>query len=281
MLKVIVDSLDDVPESIRDEYVERDGKFVLQLDGAFSTLDRDALQTALGKERQETKKAREQLRKFGDLTPDSIEELRAQNEQLQLQLETVNAESDEERNKKIEELVERRAAARVRPLERKLEQIGGELQEIAGERDNLRRERTQNAVIGAVTDPALLKEFGIVPDAVEDIRVWATMNFEIEEGTDRVVSRDTLGTPGLAPKDVYADMRTQGQRRHWFGSTQGAGASGGRDGNNFANNPFAEKTLNLTKIGEIVRSNPQMAIRMAKAVGGARYLPQSLREQAK
>jgi len=38
---MIVDSLDGVPENLREHYSERDGKFQLQVQGAFSVIDRD------------------------------------------------------------------------------------------------------------------------------------------------------------------------------------------------------------------------------------------------
>ena len=50
-LKAILDSLTDIPEALHGEYVERNGKFELQVEGMKTQGDVDRLQTALTKER--------------------------------------------------------------------------------------------------------------------------------------------------------------------------------------------------------------------------------------
>ena len=281
MLTVIVDSVDDLPAEVREHYKERDGKYVLELDGAFSQMDRDALQTSLQKERGEHKETKKRLSAFGSHTPESIEELTTKIDDLQLQIDTHGADGEEERNAKIEELAERRALAKIRPLERQLKQVQEEFTGVVGERDNLIQDKRRNTIKGAVLNPALLKEAGIVEDAAPDVELWALSNFEVDD-SGNVVSRDTLGTPGLSPKDVFADMRTAGQRRHWFGATKGGGAAGGRSGEQFDNNPFSQTTFSLTNIARIVKTDPQRAIRMAKAAcskdyDAMKYLPPALR----
>lgn len=281
MLEVIVESLDNVPEAFHGEYVERDGKFVLELKGAFSQIDRDALQGSLRKERADHKDTRGKLTAFGEHTPETIETLVTAGEDLQLQLDASGG-TDEERLKKIDELAERKSLARIKPIERKLEALNLEFGTVTGERDKLLGEKATNKIIAAVTDPAVLKEAGLVPEAVEDVKLWALANFEIDEHSGKVVSRDTLGTPGLTPKDVYGDMKTNNQRRHWFGPTTGAGAGGGRAGDSFDKNPFAQETFSLTNIGKAVQADPARAVRMAKAAttkdrDALKFLPASIR----
>jgi len=283
-LKVILDSLDDVPEAVQSEYVEKDGKFVLQLDGAYSAIDRDNLQKALKKERDEHKTAKQRLQKYGELTPEALEELRSKNEELTLQIETLGSTDEAERTKKIDELAERRALARIKPIERQFNELKSQFEGVTGERDTLLRERKTNAIVNAVTDPVVLKEAGIVPDAVEDIKLWGLAHFDVDEN-GKVVSKESIGTPGLAPKDVFGDLKTNGQRRHWFGTTTGAGASGGKGSESFSDNPFAQGTFNLSKIGLLVKNDPQKAVRMAKAAtskshDALKFLPKALRPAA-
>jgi len=281
-LNVIVESLDEIPEAIRDEYQETDdGKYVLQLNGAFSQVDRDKLQTALKKERDSHKETRERLKGFGDITPDRVGELEQQIEELNVQLEAAGADNDEERQKKLDELAERRALAKTKPLERQLNELTKERDSIIAERDSLLGERRTSKIVGTVADPGLLKDAGIVPDAVEDIKLWALHNFDVDDDGN-VVSKETLGTPGLSPKEVYADLKSQGMRRHWFGITKGAGAGGGKPGEPFGDNPFEKGKFNLTKIGAIVRQDPKKAVRMAKAASkdgydATKHLPKELR----
>ena len=99
-LDVTVDSLDSVDEAFRGEYEERDGRFVLQLNGAFSQVDRDALQSSLRKERGDHKETRKTLNAFGEHTPDTIEALVTAGEELQLQLDAAGG-TDEAANRRI------------------------------------------------------------------------------------------------------------------------------------------------------------------------------------
>jgi len=280
-LKFELDSIDDLPEAVQAEYTEKDGKYVLNVEGAFTAEDRNKLQKALGKERDEHKATKASLKKYGDLKPETIEELRSKNEELTLQIETLGAGDEAERNKKIDELAERRALARVKPLERQITELRTANEALTGQVNTfVGRERTSK-IVDAVANPALLKDLGIVPDAIDDIKLWGQAHFDVDEAGN-VVSKESLGTPGLAPKDVFGDMKTNGQRRHWFGTTSGAGAGGGKGGESFTENPFAQKSFNLTKIGLLVKQDPQKAARMAKAAttaswDGMKYLPQALR----
>lgn len=286
-VRAIVESLDDIPEALRPEYVEQDGKYVLQLEGGFTQADRDRLQRALAKERDDHKGTREKLRKYGDATPERFEELNNENEDLKLQLDTLKTQDDEDRTKKIEELAERRALARIKPLERKMQALQEDFQAVSGERDNLKQEKHRSRIVNAVTNSSLLKEVGVVPDAVEDVELWALSNFDTDD-EGNVVSKDTLGTPGLSPKDVFMDMKNAGQRRHWFGTTTGAGASGGSGKESFADNPFTggrnHPKFNLTKIASLCRRDPRLAVRMAKAAStkdydATQHLPEELKKK--
>ena len=74
-LKAIVDTLDAVPEAVRGEYEQRDGKFVLKVEGA-----EDAYAGGIKRNRDEAlsekKKLQDRLQAFGDLTPEEAQRLR-------------------------------------------------------------------------------------------------------------------------------------------------------------------------------------------------------------
>jgi hypothetical protein len=90
-LKTVIDKLEDVPEAVRGEYTEKDGKFHLSLEGyedpakVQKALDVERVARAkIEKELKEQKKVWEKLGK----TPDEIEKLVAEarnNEQAQLE----------------------------------------------------------------------------------------------------------------------------------------------------------------------------------------------------
>lgn len=73
-LKLVVDSLDDLDETARTLYVERDGKFHLDVDGVEDT---SGLKSALQKERKEREARERQVKAWERLgkSPEEIEEL--------------------------------------------------------------------------------------------------------------------------------------------------------------------------------------------------------------
>jgi hypothetical protein len=83
-LKFAVDSLDDVSEAHRDLYTEKDGKFVLSVDGLE---DNSGLKKALETERETRKKYEKQIKSWERTgkTPDEIAELLASAEEAERQ----------------------------------------------------------------------------------------------------------------------------------------------------------------------------------------------------
>jgi len=73
VLKLLVDSLEDVSEEFRGEYKEVDGKFLLQTEpgGGFSVEKGDYLRTEIAKAQDKHRKATEKLGKFDDLDPEA------------------------------------------------------------------------------------------------------------------------------------------------------------------------------------------------------------------
>ncbi len=272
-----VDSLDDIPEGNREHYVERNGKFEIQVEGLKTQGDVDRVMESLRKERVDHDQAKARARGFGDHTPEGIETLTAQLEDAKLLLDA--AKKDGGANEEdIEKLVESRTLQRVRPLERQIKKLGEEVSSLTGSNSTLVAEKRSSAILKSVLDAATVKEVGVSPDALPDVELWAERVFEVGEDS-RVLSKDGMGvTPGLTPKEVFTDMKAGGQRRHWFGATVGAGASGGAGGDAGAN-PFQKgKTYNLTRAAQLTRSDPARAKRLAKAAGREELLPKSLRD---
>ncbi len=283
MLNVIIESLEDVDEAFRGEYEARDDKFVLSLNGAYSTLDRDKLMGSLQSERDDHKATKQKLTGFGEHTPEAIEGFTSRIEELEIAVEA-NGTSPEDQAKqaeKLEALAERKANARIKPLERKNEIVTTERDEARASLGTLQTTIDNDRIVNTVADPAVLKEAGVRMEAMEDVKPWALANFEIDDAGNVVSKKD-----GLGAKDVYADLKTAGQRVLWFGDTVGAGASGGRGGESFASNPFIGPKPNLTAISQAIGVDPTKAVRMAKAACTSDYdamsfLPPSLRPDAK
>jgi hypothetical protein len=91
--------------------------------------------------------------------------------------------------------------------------------------------------------------------------------FEVEEGTNRVVTKDNVGvTPGIDPSVWFTDI--QKTRPHWWGPSQGGGAGGNRGGaGDTSVNPFSHANWNLTEQGRLVQADRAKADQLAKAAG--------------
>lgn len=78
-LQLVVDALDSVPEALRSEYTEKDGKFHLNVDGLPEVEDTTALKGALEKERKLNKEREKQVKAWEKIgkTPDEIAEMLA------------------------------------------------------------------------------------------------------------------------------------------------------------------------------------------------------------
>lgn len=80
-LKAILESLDGIDDATKALYVEKDGKFLLDVEGVdgFALEDVNGLKTALGKERTTRENLEKQIVKFKDIDPDraraALEEL--------------------------------------------------------------------------------------------------------------------------------------------------------------------------------------------------------------
>jgi hypothetical protein len=112
-----------------------------------------------------------------------------------------------------------------------------------------------------------------------DVELWAAGTFEID-GSGEVVSKDNVGvTPGLKPTDVFKDMKDNKQRRHWFGATVGAGASGGSNSPDATGaNPFeldkdTGTPRDMTAAAAIVKGDPARAKRLAAQGKAQNYVP--------
>jgi len=279
-LKCVYESLDELPPSIdpRELFTERNGRFELSgVEGAKTQADVDRVQEALRKERSEHAEAREQLRTFDGFDPEEAQRLRDENEDLKLKVEAAG-EGGKLDEKQIEETVERRLAARLRPVEHERDKLREDLeaatQENAGLKGADARRRVIDAVRAATTGEKGVK---VVDTALADIELLAERVFEIN-ADGRVVVRDQVGlTPGLTPRDWLLDLQAAGTRRHWFPGNVGAGASGGDAGPASGPNPFSGTKPNLTEIGRIVKADPNRAQRLAVAAKRLDLLPKELR----
>lgn len=256
-LKAIIDSIDDLPEDIKKEYVEKNGKFELQVEGMKTQADVERLQGALTKERNDHKSVRERLGLLGDR---KIEDVLSQLDRIS-ELEAAAAGKLDE--KQLDQLVEGRIRTKLAPIERERDSLRGQL----GEKDKViegfaLKERTR-AIHDGVRAAAVTAK--LLPEALEDALILAERVFEVNED-GKVTTRDNVGvTPGVEPTVWFTDLQVK--RPHWWGPSQGGGAGGNRNGAGGGSNPWTYEGWNMTEQGRVLTENRARAEQLAKAAG--------------
>lgn len=257
-LKAILDTIDDLPEDIKKEYVEKNGKFELQVEGMKTQADVDRLQGALTKERNDHKVVRERLGLLGDRKIEDVLQILDRVPELEA---AAAGKLDET---KLNELVEGRIKTKLAPVEREKGQLAQRVQELSGIVEQYQTKDKVRNIHDAVRD-AVGRAQGFQSSAVEDALLYAERMLEInEEG--RVVTRDGVGvTPGVDAAVWLTEMQTK--KAHWWGPSQGGGAGGNRNGGGAGGNPWSAEGWNMTEQGRILKENRSRAEQLAKSAG--------------
>lgn len=161
-LKLIVDSLDGIPEALHGEYTEKDGKFVLAVDGIEDT---SGLKSALDKERKTAKELEKKVKRWESLgkTDEEIAALLASHEEAERK--RLEAEGD---HGKILKQHQDKWAKEKADLESEL---------------NAARSSERNAIIGNSVMSALTKA-GATEEGVDLLpdRLAGRIKYETEDG---------------------------------------------------------------------------------------------------
>lgn len=262
--KMVLDSLDGLPEDVAKEYVEKDGKFHIQVEGMKTQADIDAVQRSLQAARNDAQTFKSKLAMLGDR---KIEDVVAALDRLPELEAAAEGKLDED---KLNNLVEGRIKTRLAPLERERDSLKNERDELKGRVEQFEGKEKLRTIHDHVRVAA--KESGVLETAIEDALLLADRVFELSED-GKVVVKDGSGfSAGLQPKDWFGDLQTK--RPHWWGTSQGGGAGGNRQGGGAETNPWSHDGWNMTKQGEIFKKDSARAEQLAKAagtsIGGAR-----------
>lgn len=227
-LKAIVDKLDDVPESVRGEYAEKDGKFYLSVEAVdgFALEDVNGLKGTLSKELAKRKTAETELEKFKGIDPAKA---RTALEELE-ELKAIDPE------KEADKIVSAKLEAAKSQLVAKHNQ---EL-EVERSKSTKYRAKIEELLLDTVATEALAKEKGSIDLLLPHIRSKARV---VEEGDDfkvEVIDKegnvrigDSKGSP-MSIVDLVLEMRdsdTFGRAFEGNGvSGTGKGPGNGRGG---------------------------------------------------
>ena len=254
-LQYQVDSLDNVPEAVRAEYVEQDGKFILQLEGAKPLTDFENLESAM------KKRLGDALAKLEAANQDALSkgDLKAFARDFAREMNAESAGTSGGANEQ-----------HVADLERKLAASEEKEVQLTGERDtainNHRSAARTSAIAAAVADSTPRAE------AAEAVVKMAGDYFEVAEDGSVKSKIDCEYGPDLEPKAVIEKMKTDPRWAPFWPPSKGGGADrgggmGGAGGSDGDKNPWSPEQWNKTEQMAMVQTDAAKAERLAKAAG--------------
>lgn len=253
MLKFKYDNEADIPAEVKKYYVERDGAWFLNADGAVEKKkleefrnNNTAIMQALGVATME--EAKKKLEKLKDVDPELYKTLTEEHKNAeQKKLETKGEYTKALENQKL-------------TLTTEFEKTKKELEtKLAAATSRLEKLLIEDAVAmeGA--------KKGVRPSALFDLKKRALEVFKLK-GDKIVAERDgteIFGKDGEALKFPEWIEGLVPDNPHLFDVTQGTGAhGGGGSGGYTGDNPYSAKTSNLTIQAKLERENPTLAKRL-------------------
>src|SRR5215813_10427406 len=256
-LKFKFKTKDEIPTGSQSLYVERDGGWVLDVDGAVDKTKLDEFRTnniALSNQ------LAEQKRRFEGIDPDEVKKMAEDKRKLE--------EAQQLKGGEVEKVVEGR-------LKTAKTEWDKQFNAVVSERDVLNSRLTAIQIDQGVISVATKK--GLRPTAIPDITARARVVFRLVDGAPRAYEADgqtvRVGKDGITPMtlDEWVDQQVA-DAPHLFESNAGSGASGagspygngsgGAGNNRSVKNPFRKETWNLTEQMKLQKSDPQLAARL-------------------
>jgi len=253
-LKFRIKSRDEIPTDQQTLYVERDGAWVLDVDGA---VDKAKLEEFRSNNITLSNQLAEQKKRFEGIDPDQVRKLAEEKQRLE--------EAQQIKTGEVDKVVEGR-------LKNARAEWEKQFNAVASERDSLNARLTSIQIDQGVITVATKK--GLRPTAIPDITARARSVFRLVDGAPRAYEADgqtvRVGKDGITPMtlDEWVDLQVA-DAPHLFESNAGGGAagngSGGVGGNRSVKNPFRKDTWNLTEQMKLLKSDPQLAARLKAA----------------
>lgn len=254
-LKFKFKSKDEIPAEQQALYVERDGAFVLDVDGA---VDKAKLDEFRANNITLSNQLAEHKKRFEGIDPDEVRKLAEEKQRLE--------EAQQLKGGEVEKVVENRLKTAKTEWDKQLAAATSR-----GDALNARLTAIQidQGVIASAT------KRGLRPTAMPDITARARMVFRLVDGSPRAYEADgqtvRVGKDGIAPMtlDEWVDQQVA-DAPHLFESNAGGGAAGNGSGgagggNRSVKNPFRKETWNLTEQMKLQKTDPQLAARLKAA----------------
>ncbi|QDU67701.1 hypothetical protein [Engelhardtia mirabilis] len=278
-LKAKIESLDEVPEALREHYSPADGddggfKLSVEKSGGLALVSEEGALKAARDARREAdeakrleREARQRLEAFGDLEPGKARDALAELDKLRKN-PPKGGEVDMDAVKR--ELMERE----VKPL---LDRARETEEKLKAQAERLSSSYVSAEIKRVLSDPELDGRFGLLGDHMaRRIKAQVTdegVALQVLDRDGQPWSRfDDKGTVTAATvRDLAEELANDREFAPAFGArsksphgVNGSGAAGGRK----TDNPFKSKTPNVTEISRLARENPAEYARL-KAEAGA------------
>jgi hypothetical protein len=254
-LKFKYKAKEEIPAEVQSLYVERDGSWVLDVDGAADRTKLDefrASNVALMKERDDLRK------RFEGIDPDEVRKLADEKRKLE--------EAQQLKGGEVDRVVETRVKAARGELEKQVSTL-------ASERDALNSRLVAIQIDQGVT--AAASKRGLRATAIPDITSRARGVIRLVNGVPTAFEVDgqtvRVGRDGVTPMTLEEWIDAQvSEAPHLFEANTGSGASGagslyvhpGGAVNRSVRNPFRKETWNLTEQMKMQKTDPALAARL-------------------
>lgn len=268
MLKTVVDSLDGIEEQYRGLYEEKDGKYILQIEGVDSHPSVVALKNGhmnSKRERDEAKRQLAELKKKLEAVPEDFDA----DEWHRLRSEEEARRSDPD-NKDVRKQIEAATAAVKSQYEARLAKAKKDaeaaLAEIKAEKESLEAD-----LRGALVDDGLTKalvKVGVKPTLLRAAKRMFDADVEVVIEDGKRVARMKSDLGGDSIEDFIANWSRSDEAKDFIAPPTGADERGARGGRGMgADNPFSKSAWNKTVQGELLKTNRAKAEQLAKSAG--------------
>jgi hypothetical protein len=256
-LKFKCKSKDEVPAEQAALYVEREGEWVLDVEGVVEKAKHDDFRTANVALRKELE---EQKKRFEGIDPEEVRKLAEEKQKLE--------ETQQLKLGEVEKVLETRLKTARADWDK---QFGA----VTAERDALNTRLASIQIDQGVITVATKK--GLRPSAIPDITARARSVFRLVNGAPTAFEPDgktvRVGKDGITPMNLEEWVDAQvSDAPHLFESNAGGGAAGDASGGGGATratrsvkNPFRKDTWNITEQMKLMKTDPQLAARLKAA----------------
>ncbi|PWJ81500.1 hypothetical protein C7441_11032 [Pseudaminobacter salicylatoxidans] len=266
-LKTILDSLDGVDDAFKDQYEEKDGKFVLQIEGIDDHPAVVSLRNGHNNSKRERDEARRKLTEAEAklrVLPEGFDI--AEYERLKAEDEARQADPD---NKDVRKQVETAVAAKDRQWQARHEAAMNAKDVIIAERDgtieslggDLRRTLVEDGLTKA------LVKAGIKPTLMKAAQRMFEGDVEVVEEDGKRVARMKTDLGGDEVERFIMNWSQSEEAKDFIAPMRGADERGSDTRRNAGPNPFAKDGWNITQQGRLINSDRAKAEQLAKAAG--------------